>query len=42
VLDRASTVFHVDATPTFFINGTRQGGEVSIDDLSKVIDPMLK
>jgi protein-disulfide isomerase len=39
--DRASDNFHVDATPTFFINGTRHGGELTIEELSKVIDPML-
>ncbi len=40
--DRASDKFHVDATPTFFINGIRQGGELNIEELSKVIDPLLK
>jgi protein-disulfide isomerase len=40
--ERASDKFHVDATPTFFINGSRHGGEVNIEELSKIIDPMLK
>jgi protein-disulfide isomerase len=39
--DQAANKFHVDATPTFFINGKRLSGEVSIKQLSDVIDPML-
>jgi protein-disulfide isomerase len=39
--DSASDKFHVDATPTFFINGKRLSGEVSLDELSRTIDPML-
>jgi protein-disulfide isomerase len=39
--DQAAEKFHVDATPTFFINGKRLGGEVSIKQLSDAIDPML-
>lgn len=42
VRDRASEKFGVDATPTFYINGLRRGGEMSIDELDKVIEPLLK
>jgi protein-disulfide isomerase len=39
--DAAAEKFHVDATPTFFVNGKRLSGEVSIDELTRVIEPML-
>jgi protein-disulfide isomerase len=32
----------VNATPTFFVNGKRLEGAVSIDEMAKVIDPYLK
>jgi protein-disulfide isomerase len=38
----AGETLHVDATPTFFINGKRIGGEMSVDELQKVLDPLLK
>jgi len=41
VRDRASDKFGVDATPTFFINGVRYSGELSIDELDKAITPLL-
>jgi len=31
----------VDATPTFYINGQRRSGEMSIDELDKAITPLL-
>jgi protein-disulfide isomerase len=34
--------FKVDSTPTFFINGSKQPGALSIDEMAKVIDPYLK
>lgn len=40
--DRASQKFKVDSTPTFFINGSKYSGEMSIDALSKIIDPLIK
>jgi protein-disulfide isomerase len=40
--DRGSQKFKVDSTPTFFINGTKYSGAMSIDDLAKIIDPLLK
>jgi len=42
VRDRAVQKFQVNSTPTFFINGKRLQGDVSIDDLAKQIDPYLK
>jgi len=42
VHDRASEKFGVSATPTFFINGKKENGEMTIDALSKIIDPLLK
>jgi protein-disulfide isomerase len=32
----------VQSTPTFFINGTAHPGALSIDEMTKVIDPYLK
>jgi protein-disulfide isomerase len=39
---RATDKFKVNSTPTLFINGKMQKGGMSIDDLAKVIDPLLK
>jgi protein-disulfide isomerase len=41
VRDRAAQKFKVDATPTFFINGRKLVGDISIDDLDKAIQPYL-
>ena len=41
VRTRASQVFGVDATPTFFVNGKRLEG-VSIEDFDKAFAPILK
>jgi len=41
IRDRASEKFGVDATPTFYINGVRRSGEMSIDELDKAITPLL-
>ena len=41
IRDRASDKFGVDATPTFYINGVRRSGEMSIDELDKAITPLL-
>jgi protein-disulfide isomerase len=40
--ERASKKFGVQSTPTLFINGKQQRGGMSIDELAKVIDPLLK
>jgi len=37
VKDRGSKVFGVDATPTFFINGARNAGALSIEELDKLL-----
>jgi protein-disulfide isomerase len=39
---RASDKFKVASTPTFFINGKRIAGAISIDELEKEIAPHLK
>jgi protein-disulfide isomerase len=39
--DRAAK-FGVDSTPTFFINGRIQSGDMPIDRLEKLIEPYLK
>ncbi len=41
VHDRGETLFGVKATPTFFINGKREDGEVSIDTLDRLLAPLL-
>jgi protein-disulfide isomerase len=40
--DRGANKFKVEATPTFFINGQKFSGALSIDDLDKAIQPYLK
>jgi protein-disulfide isomerase len=42
VHDQAAEKFGVKATPTFFINGRRENGELPPDTLGKLIDPLLK
>ena len=41
VRERGSNDFGVDSTPTFFINGNRYPGALSIDEMSAIIDGML-
>ncbi len=41
VRDRAEKVFGVDSTPTFFINGQKQSGALSIEELDKILTPLL-
>ncbi len=41
VKNRAMEQFNVDSTPTFFINGQRYPGSMSIDELEKIIKPLL-
>jgi protein-disulfide isomerase len=38
----ASNKFGVNSTPTFFINGKKQSGALSLEDLEKQIQPYLK
>lgn len=42
VHDRAANKFGVSATPTFFINGKMEKGEITPDRFDKLIDPLLK
>lgn len=42
VRKRAVDVFKVDSTPTFFINGAKFPGALTIEDMAKHIDPLLK
>ena len=42
VRDHAVQKLGVNSTPTFFVNGKRLNGDVSIDAMSKEIDPYLK
>jgi protein-disulfide isomerase len=39
--DIGSNKFKVDATPTFFVNGQRYSGEMSIADLDKLLEPLI-
>ena len=41
VRDTAAKTFGVDATPTFFINGTRHPGEMTVAELDKTLQPLL-
>jgi len=38
----ANEVLKVNSTPTFFINGDKVSGEISFEDFSKKITPLLK
>jgi protein-disulfide isomerase len=40
--DRASKKFGVKSTPTLFVNGQMQRGGMSMEELAKVIDPLIK
>jgi protein-disulfide isomerase len=40
--DLGSTKFKVDATPTFFINGEKYSGEMSMEEVDKLVQPLLK
>ncbi len=42
VRSRGAQKFEVNSTPTFFINGKKLPGALSIDELSKEIEPYLK
>ena len=41
VKEKAMTTFKVNATPTFFINGQKYQGEMTIDGMEKVIKPIV-
>jgi len=40
--DIASKKFKVDSTPTFFINGEKHAGAMSIEELDKILAPLIK
>jgi len=42
IRQRAIKQFKVQSTPTFFINGNLHAGALSIDEMAKAIDPLLK
>lgn len=39
---RGASEFGVDSTPTFFINGKKYSGAMSIEQMSAIIDPLLQ
>jgi protein-disulfide isomerase len=41
VRQRAIDKFKVQSTPTFFINGTSYAGALSIDEMAKILDPLV-
>jgi protein-disulfide isomerase len=41
VKNRGLETLKIDSTPTFFINGERHVGNLSIDELEKILKPML-
>ena len=41
VRNRGANDFGVNSTPTFFINGSKYIGAMSIDEMSAIIDPLL-
>ena len=42
VFEKASKVFRVDSTPTFFINGKKVSGALSPEEMDKQLEPLLK
>jgi len=42
VRNRATDKFKVESVPTFFVNGEKVNGAVSIDEFDKIIQPYLK
>jgi protein-disulfide isomerase len=42
VRDHAAEKFGVNATPTFFINGKKQNGELTPEAMDKLLEPLLK
>jgi protein-disulfide isomerase len=42
VRDRGSKTMGVDATPTFFINGKKFSGDMTLAELDKQLEPLLK
>ena len=42
VHDRAAAKFGITSTPTFFVNGKKETGEMTPEALAKLLDPLLK
>ncbi len=42
VRDTAGKTFKVDATPTFYINGVKHAGELTVAELDKLLAPLVK
>ena len=42
VAERGNKEFNVDSTPTFFINGKKHVGVLSVAELEKILEPLLK
>lgn len=42
VAQRGNTEFQVESTPTFFINGKKYVGALSVAELEKILEPLLK
>lgn len=42
VRDRAAEKFGVNSTPTFFINGKKHSGAMTVEELDKILEPLLK
>jgi protein-disulfide isomerase len=42
VRNRGTEKFGVNSTPTFFINGKKFQGALTIEDMAKAIDPLIK
>ena len=40
--DKAGQQFKVDATPTFFINGAKHPGELTVQELDASLAPLVK
>src|SRR5215471_10244641 len=40
--DRGTKNFKVDSTPTFYINGEKHSGAMSMEELDKAIEPLIK
>ena len=40
--ERAAEAFNIDSTPTFFVNGRKLTGEISLVDFDKAIEPMSR
>lgn len=42
VKQRGTDLFKIEGTPAFFFNGKRASGELSTEEVEKILDPMLK